>query len=64
MKTTKRNFLKELLSAIPLSKIIDVEGSENKELAKKEQENIDKFYTKNDFQCGISGCYVFSGSLY
>lgn len=48
MKTTKRQFLKSILAAIPLSKIVDVEGSENKEVAKNEQRNIDKFYNAVD----------------
>lgn len=55
MKTTKRNFLKGLLSAIPLSKIIDIEGSENKEIAKKEQENINKFYKDGTDSYAVSG---------
>lgn len=58
MKTTKRGFLKGLLAAIPLSKVIDIEGSENKEIAKKEQENIDKFF----IQTGIDkDGYIYSG---
>lgn len=48
MKTTKRQFLKSILAAIPLSKIVDVESSENKEVAKNEQRNIDKFYNAVD----------------